>query len=178
MNNLEEIEKELRKFGFSEKITERIFALVDADNYEGHSKARQALVDKGKEILPIMHRLSKSEHIAIRKEAAKIVELIGHDSSIPIALDMLEDRESEIRWIAAEALIRIGRNSIRPLLEALVLNGSSYYLRQGAHHVLSELVNDKDTKELRQLVHVLKTEAEIPERIPLDASNALRNTSS
>ncbi len=173
MKTTEDIEIELKQLGISKKIKTYLSALIDVKNYEQHTKTRKEMVQKGEKILPAMHKLMKSDHKVIRKEAIKIIELIAHKSSIPFVIKMLEDHETEIRWIAAEALIRIGRPSIRPLLEELVKNGTSYYLRQGAHHVLSSLVKEKDSDELIQLVHVLKNEIEIPERVPIDAANAL-----
>ena len=117
-----------------------------------------------------MHKLVKSDYKRTRKQAIKIIERIAHKSSIPVAIRVLDDEESDIRWIAAKALIRIGRNSVKPLLEALVKNGSeSYYLRLGAHHVLSELVNEKDSKELKEFVNILSHRGEIPEIIPARA---------
>ena len=173
MKAMTEEKKELKYFGFPLKILKRLYSLIELDNYKEHIKAKQYFVKEGENILPVMHKLLKSHSRIIRKESIKVVELIAHKSSIPIAIDMLRDRETDIRWIAAETLIRIGRDSINPLLEALVANGTSYYLRQGAHHVLAELVNEKDPKELKQLVHVLRHGNEVPERIPVKAAHVL-----
>lgn len=169
-----DFEQELKQYGFPKQTTERIVALLEADTYEVHASARKDLVKNGDKILPVMYKLMKSEHEQIRKESAKIVELIAHESSIPYVVKMLDDRESEIRWIAAEALIRIGRPSIRAVLQELTDNASSYYLRQSAHHVLAKLLKKTDSSELKQLVHVLNKGMEIPERIPIDATNALK----
>jgi HEAT repeat protein len=170
MRSIVNEKKELRKFGFSRGILSRLYTLIDLKKYNEHIKTRKDFIKEGDKILPVMHKLMKSDYKRIRKQAIKIVESIAHKSSIPVAINMLEDEESEIRWIAAEALIRIGRDSVKPLLEALVKNGSeSYYLRLGAHHVLSELVNDKDSKELKEFVNILSHRGEIPEIIPARA---------
>jgi HEAT repeat protein len=173
MSLIENRKNELRKFEFPQRILTLLFRLIDVRNYKVHIKAKENFIREGEKILPVMHKLLKSNYKITRKEAMKIVELIAHKSSVPVAIDMLEDRESEIRWIAAETLIRIGRYSIKPLLEALVAHGMSYYVRKGAHHVLSELVNEKDPKGLKQLVHIIGLESEAPEIIPLKAAKIL-----
>ncbi len=174
MNTIENEKEELRKYGFTKKVLLSLYELVDAENYRQHVKARKELVEQGEKILPVMYRLLKSEYHDIRREAIKVVQLIAHKSSIPVIIEMLEDSESDVRWIAAEALIRIGRKSIEPLLEALVADGKSAYLRQGAHHVLSKLANKKDSDKMRQLIHILGSGKEVPERIPVYAANTLK----
>ncbi len=177
MNSMQDKKNELKQFGFPQQILSRLYRLIDKNNYKHHVVARENFVKENKKILPVMHKLIKSDYKIIRKEAIKIIELIAHKSSIPEAINMLEDMESEIRWIAAETLIRIGRDSIKPLLDALVANGVSYYLRQGAHHVLSELVNEDDPDELKQLVHDIKYSIKNSEVIPNKAAHVLdKNT--
>ncbi len=178
MRSIVNEKEELKKFGFSSGILACLYSLIDLKDYKQHIKARKDFIKEGYKILPVMHKLMKSEHKKTRKQAIKIMERIAHRSSIPVAIGMLEDSESEIRWIAAKALIRIGRDTIKPLLEALVANGSeSYYLRLGAHHILSELVNDEDSKELKELVHILSHRIEIHEIIPAKALNILEKDS-
>jgi hypothetical protein len=173
MSLIENKRNELRNFGFPQRILTRLFRFINVRNYKVHIKVKEDFVKQGEKILPVMYKLLKSDYKTTRREAMKVVELIAHKSSVPVAIDMLEDRESEIRWIAAETLIRIGRYSIKPILEALVANGMSYYVRKGAHHVLSELVNQKDPKELKQLVHIIGLGSEAPEIIPMKAVKIL-----
>ncbi|MCB2207251.1 MAG: HEAT repeat domain-containing protein [Bacteroidetes bacterium] len=175
MNRQEERKKELDQYGFSEDVLVKLYGLVDVKNYKLHTEIRDEFVNEGTTILPIMHKLLHSEDLIIRKSAIKVVESIADNSSIPEMIRMLEDRESEIRWIAGETLINIGRSCIKPLLKALVEGGSSYYLQQGARHVLVELVSQKnDSKELKQLVTLLKSEIILPDKVPVDAAQALK----
>jgi HEAT repeat protein len=177
MNTMSDEKKELEHYSFPLRILKRLYRLIEVDNYSEHVKVKKELVKEGEKILPYMHELLRSDSRLIRKEAIKIVELISHKSSIPMAIEMLGDHVSEIRWIAAMALIRIGRASIRPLLEALVSSSKSYFLRQGAHHILSKLVVEDDPKELKQLVRILRHDSEIPESIPVKAAHVLDNAS-
>jgi HEAT repeat protein len=172
----EKIENEFKHLGVPARILSSLSGLIAVNDRERHLKARRDLVRKGEAILPVMNRLMKSDHKIIRKEAVKVAELIGHKSSVPVMIDMLEDSENEIRWIAAEALIRIGRDSIRPLLEAMIARSNFFYLSQGAHHVLSELITEDDPEELKHLVRVIKSKMEIPANIIVYASKALNKS--
>jgi len=60
----------------------------------------------GTEIIPQMHKLLGSPNRLLCMEAAKIVELIADRRSIPLLIGLLDDKEFEIRWIAAEGLIK------------------------------------------------------------------------
>lgn len=73
----------------------------------------------GKTIISQMHKLLDSENDSLRMEAAKIIELIADRRSIPLLINLLDDTKFDIRWIAAEGLIKIGRRSILPLLKSV-----------------------------------------------------------
>jgi HEAT repeat protein len=172
-NHAEEL-KELKKLGISGKKLKLLTDLISTDNYMIHGKAKEKLLKKGEDILPLMHKLSGSRSDLLRREAAKILKLLPDESSIPFAIILLEDRVSEIRWIAAEILISVGRSSIRPLLRELVKNGASFFLRHGAHHVLSELLVEEDPEELKNLLHVSLSGNELPGRVPVKAAQILK----
>jgi len=159
---------------FPDTQTALLSDLVDDPDFETHHWAREVLVKMGPKVLPMLNKVLGSNNKILRREAIKVIELIGHRSSIPILIASLEDPESDVRWIAAEGLIHIGRKSIRPLLNALVGPDTSYFLRLGAHHVLSELVTSEDQKELQQLVHHLKQGFRPSESIPLEADEILK----
>jgi HEAT repeat protein len=173
MNRYTEEKNELKTYGFDEHTLERLNRLVSLNNYHKHIEAKNELVKMGKRILPVMNTLIKSELTVLRREAIKIIMLIANRSSIPMAIRMLEDSDGDIRWMAAETLIKIGRVSIRPLLKALIDDSHSYYLRKGAHHVLSELIRDYDAKEFKELLHML--DGELLEIIPVKTLWILNN---
>ncbi|MGA9121220.1 MAG: HEAT repeat domain-containing protein, partial [Bacteroidota bacterium] len=57
--------------------------------------------------------------------------------AIPRLVKSLEDGDSDVAWVAAEALRKFKMAAWPPLLRMLVESGSdSALLRQGAHHVL------------------------------------------
>lgn len=166
MNRYKEELSELKDFGFDHQTTLLLDSLVSLDNYHQHITAKHALENKGDEILPVMHALTDSRSALIRKEAAKIIKYVGDLTSIPVAIKLLDDKDGDIRWIAAEALIYIGRACIRPLLKALLDNQHAFFMREGAHHVFSELIRVRDPIELLELQQLLLN-GEYQEQIPV-----------
>jgi len=110
------------------------------------------MVRMGKTIIPQMHKMLDSENNMLRMEAAKIVELISDRRSIPLLIGLLDDKEFEIRWIAAEGLIKIGRRSILPLVKSVRDGKSSHFHNEGTHHVLLGLLNKTEKKKLTPLL--------------------------
>jgi HEAT repeat protein len=53
----------------------------------------------------------------------------------------MQDEVFEIRWIAAEGLIAIGNDSIKPLLIALTDEPKELFLREEAHHVIKYIIS-------------------------------------
>jgi len=75
----------------------------------------------------------------VRWEAAKALHDIGDARAAPALVRALRDRRFGVRWLASDALIALREAGLAPLFGALVHNGDSIYLRNGAHHVLSDL---------------------------------------
>ena len=102
-------------------------------------KARQKLIAKGKNMIDFLTELlSHPKHI-YRWEALKTMEEIGDPISIPFFIQALEDDESDVRWIAAEGLIKLGMKSIQPLLKTLIEKSNSIFILAGIHHVFYDL---------------------------------------
>ena len=119
--------------------TKKLIELLGSDEGLERKKARESLVAKGKDIINIMGELlSNPEHI-YRWEAVKTLEEIGDIDAIPHFIQALEDDKSDVRWIAAEGLIKLGRKSVKPLLNALIEKSDSVFILAGAHHVFFDL---------------------------------------
>jgi HEAT repeat protein len=91
----------------------------------------------------------------MRWEACKALgSTVDIAAAVPLS-KVLGDESSEIRWLAAKALIALKSAAVIPVLHALEKNFKSPHLRQGAHHVLNTLAKqnllNKDT------VAVIKT---------------------
>jgi HEAT repeat protein len=174
MKNTDNSEMDSILNDFPENLVKLIHGLLDDKNYTIKHNAGKALVKKGKTIIPQMHKLLSSKNSLLRKEAARIVELIADRRSISLLIGLLEDKESDIRWIAAEGLVKIGRQSILPLLKSVRDNKNSYYLNTGAHHVLNSLLQEKEKKELVPLMQSLGNYHQMGGIASAEAVNALK----
>jgi HEAT repeat protein len=85
----------------------------------------------------------------------------------------LEDQDGDVRWLAAVALIAIGREGLRPLLTALAERSDSDWLRQGAHHVCHDLAKTTNGEVVKPLLDALNT-SEPQVTVPGAAYAALR----
>ncbi len=113
-------------------------------------EARLALVFIGKPAVDLLIPLLKDPDDDVRWEAAKALAEIGDPRAASDLAELLLDRNFGVHWLAADALITMGRDAIKPLLEKLTEHCSkSTWLRRGAHHVLHDLVKkDPDLKEV------------------------------
>jgi HEAT repeat protein len=173
MKKKESIEIDRILIDFPENVGKLIKESLDSKDYRKKINARRTLVKTGKTILPDLYKLLDSENKLLRLEAVKIVELIAERSSIPRLINYLDDKEFEVRWMAAEGLIRIGRTSILPLLKSVRDGKSSFIHNKGAHHILLSLLNDKEKEKVKPLIHSLDDYHELGETAPVEASNAI-----
>jgi HEAT repeat protein len=171
-NNSNEIDVNLKDF--PDNLAKLIKGSLDTSSSGKKLAARKTLVRMGKSIIPQMHKLFESEIGSLRMEAAKIVELIADRRSIPSLIKLLDDKEFEIRWIAAEGLIKIGRRSILPLLKSVRDGESSYFHNKGALHVLNSLLNENEKNKLTTLLLSLDDVQELGETAPVEASVAIK----
>src|SRR5664280_1815649 len=171
-NDSSEIDINLKDF--PDNLTSLIKELLDSKNSVKKLAARSTLVGMGKQIIPKLHKLLNSENGLLRTEVAKIVELIADRRSIPFLINLLDDKEFEIRWIAAEGLIKIGRPAILPLLKSIRDGKSSFILNKGAHHVLLTLLKEEEKNKLTTLLFSLDDAQELGETAPVEASEAIK----
>ena len=135
-------------------------------------KAREGLVSIGKPTVPslIPLLLHRKPHVAW--EAAKALCGIADPISAFALVNALEDRNGDVRWVAAEGLTSLGRDGLPPLLAALLQRAKSFWLRKGAHRVCHTLVN---RKRLGPILRPLLAALEEPEpgvAVPPAAYNA------
>src|SRR5512141_1648894 len=71
-------------------------------------KARTSLVARGKSAVPLLKRSLQTSRIDhVRWEAVKALGDIGDPGAIPPLVKALEDRDPDVRWLAAEALRKL-----------------------------------------------------------------------
>jgi len=74
-----------------------------------------------------------------RLRAARLLRDRPAEETVPALLDALQDVNPGVRWLAAEALIRIGPPSVVPLLGRLVHESTDVWLIEEGAHVLRHL---------------------------------------
>jgi HEAT repeat protein len=128
---------------------EQLIADLNCDEYIKCQKARRRLVEMGSVVVPrLVQELSSSKY-QVRWEVTKALGQIADKSAAEALVKALEDAEFDVRWLAAEALIKVKRDALEPLLTALADHGDkSISLRHGAHHVL----HDMELGNLRSLL--------------------------
>jgi HEAT repeat protein len=103
-------------------------------------KAREALVAMGKPaVSSLIQALQNSTLDQVRWEAANALESISDTGAMPSLVKALEDNNSDVAWVAADALKLFKKAAWPSLLQGLIKSKSeSVELRKGAHHVLVE----------------------------------------
>jgi HEAT repeat protein len=135
------------------KIDNLIKQLSDKDGLV-REKARLTLVDIGKEATLPLTKLLTDKDKQTRWEAAKALGAITDPVAIPALIKTLEDDIFDIRWLAGEALVAIGPDCIRPLLEALSTGAKNLFLREEARHVFKYIL--RDNPKANELNAILK----------------------
>jgi len=120
----------------------RISSLI-ADLHEGdglkRQKARNSLIYLGRKAAPALIEVVEKERGPARWEAIEALVTIGDPDAADILVDTLRDEDVGIRWAAANALIKLNRAAVEPLLKALTKYFDSIWLREAAHHILHAL---------------------------------------
>ena len=121
-------------------------------------KARASLIALGKPAVPSLTRtLRNSKLNHLRWEAAKCLSSIDDTRAIPSLVKALEDKDHDVAWLAAEALMTFKMTAWPALLQALIKSeDDSVQLRNGAHHVLLKQKEDGFNNLLKTLTKTLE----------------------
>jgi HEAT repeat protein len=154
---------------------ESLMDLLASKNGATRQKARKSLVAMGKPAVSSLTRILQNSRVDhIRWEAAKTLGAIGDTRAIPSLVKALEDSDSDVTWLAAEALRNFKKVAWPQLLRALVKSKpDSVLLRQGAHHVLRNQKEDGFNDLLATLRTALESNS-ASESTPFAASNILK----
>ena len=93
----------------------------------------------GQDALPLLIQSTRSQDPQVRWEAAKALGELALPEAADALVEALTDEDPSVRWVAAEGLIAIGPASLGALLHTLMRRSGSAWLREGVHHVLSEM---------------------------------------
>ncbi|MFA4835558.1 MAG: HEAT repeat domain-containing protein [Dehalococcoidia bacterium] len=119
-------------------------------------KARLALVEIGSPAVPYLIQTLQHKRDWVRWEAAKGLAEIGDAAAVQALAEALRDNMFEVRWLAAQGLVKIGWRSIIPVVESLLDHSDSMTMRDGAHHVLHDIVHARFNEPLKPLLTSLE----------------------
>ena len=154
---------------------DRIKSLIEKLSKEDgmvRESARRSLVDIGGPAAAFLVEALPASAKELRWEIMMTLADIGDPMTAGTLVKALEDKVFDIRWLAAEGLIKVGREGITPLLQALIERSDSPWLRQGAHHVLHDTA-DPELKQLLKPVMEALEHAEAAVETPGKAKAAL-----
>jgi HEAT repeat protein len=155
----------------SESIS-TLVAKLKGRNPVGRTQAREDLVRVGHHATPSLVTMLKSPVQHFRWEAAKTLVGIADPRAAQALLKAMDDRDQDVRWIAAEAMIALGREAVVPLLTALIEQAESVEFCRSAHHVLSGLPPQQAGPVLTPVLRALETQTPAL-TVPLAAEAAL-----
>lgn len=157
------------------EIQELIEQLSDKNGFERES-ARKQLVAMGEVVVPYLVNLTDDPAHILRWESMKGLAEMGLPSLTNFFIEKLENDESDVRWIAAEGLIKIGPSSVNPLLKALIEKSDSVFLLSGSHHIIHALLSKNQLRKdlhYRKLLPLLKITS-IGESLKITIHEALK----
>jgi HEAT repeat protein len=175
-NSLEKV-KMARSNGVLPTTIDSLIADLGSSDGFVRQDARIALIRMGEPAVESLIKALKNKSEPAHWEAAKALSLIGDPRSVQALVQALEDDEFGVRWLAAEGLITVGYRSLAPLLQALLDRSESVRLREGAHHVLHDLVsrhliNRASSEQVKPVLAALD-DIEPAIEVPLVAHKAL-----
>ena len=109
----------------------------------------------------------------MRWEAAQALCGIADPLAGFALVNALDDRDGDVRWLAAEGLAALGREGMQPLLAALLQRAESCWFCEGTHHVCHTLVKRKKLGAILRPVFAALKESEPGVAVPPAAYTAL-----
>lgn len=126
----------------TKELVQAVAADVDAlanDDPQLRQEARMDLQRIGAAAVePLLWTLETCDE-RTRHEVLKVLAWIGDPAAVEAFVRCLEDESADCRWVAAEALVALGRVGLRRILVELVRYPETDWKLRGAHHVLSGL---------------------------------------
>lgn len=156
----------------SQPAVETLLSSLADDNPEVRQDARRELVRMGHGVVrPLLGQL-RSPESNVRWEAAKALSEM-HDTRAAEGLAIaLSDDDSDVRWLAAEGLVALGRDALKPLFLELIRNSDSSWVREGAGHILHAFRDSSADSVAGPVLAALENRAPIF-NVPVAAFSAL-----
>jgi len=135
--------------------------------------ARHVLICIGKSALPELINALSGPNSQLRWQIIKVLEGIQDTSAARALVECLKDENAGVRWAASDALISLHQAGIPPLLEALMRDIDSIWLRQGAHHILHVIKDAGRLHQAEEKVFEALEDVEPTAAVPWAAEKAL-----
>ncbi len=145
-----------KRIEVQEKNIGALVQLLFSNDSIKRQEARRELVKIGKPAINFLVGLQYLSQKQVSWEAIKTLSEMAHPDCIPILINALENEDTNIRWLAAEGLIKVGRPSLMPVLEVLEERADSKLLRESVHHVLKGLKENGHFTDDHDLIKVLE----------------------
>ena len=123
---------------------ERLLEGLKSADGMGRKRARETLILVGDPALPRLRALLKGSDKQLRWEAAKALGAMMDPGSVDSFVKLLDDPNSDLRWLAATGLIELGPRSVRPVLQSLNDPAVPRGHLEMSHRVLGELAKGND----------------------------------
>ena len=136
-------------------------------------RARESLVALGKPAVPALIQLLSHRRPLARWEAAKALCGIADPLAATALVNAVDDTDNDVRWVAAEGVIALGREGLQPLLAALLERAQSPCFCEGAHHVCHALATKRELGPILRPLLAAFDQFEPQMAIPLAAYTAL-----
>jgi HEAT repeat protein len=72
----------------------------------------------------------------LKSEVSQIISFVADKKSIPALINLLNDKEYDVRWIAAESLIKIGRKIIAIPEKKLIVCSRAFLPARNREHFI------------------------------------------
>jgi HEAT repeat protein len=141
-----------------------------------HRAAADALGEIGAASLEVLRKAAAHDNDHIRWHAAKTLQKIRDERTVPILISLLDDPNYGVRWLAIEGLISLGEGVLPYLLRALQEQEANTWFRESALHVIENVTGPATKRELQDLIESLK-HPETALNVPLHAHKALEKLS-
>jgi HEAT repeat protein len=135
-------------------IKNNIMKLADKDGII-REKARKKLVKIGAPVIDFLAEMETHPKDVARWEAVKALSEIRDPIATPLLVNALEDKDGDVRWLAAEGLAALGKKGVKAVLEAMLTFPDTILLRKGAHHVLARFAETSKDPIIGELLQIL-----------------------
>ncbi|NJD58027.1 MAG: hypothetical protein C3F13_13960 [Anaerolineales bacterium] len=136
-------------------------------------QAREILTCIGAFAIPELLNTLTTADTQLRWEIIKVFEGIQNTNTIPALVEQLKNEHAGVRWAASNALLGFRRQAIPALLEALMRDADSTWLRQSAHHILHVLKDSGNLTSTEERVYQALEDLEPMVTVPWAAERAL-----